>query len=310
MARSDGPGLVRLAAQLPLLFGSGAATVWLAAQGHPAWMAAVTLCGVMIVTLFPPLHEAGHRTAFRTGFLNEAMAWFGALAMLQAPSFFREFHWAHHRHTQDLKLDPELSGAPKLLGGLPRSPWNYLFRVSGQALLLGKAGFTVGCAVLPGSLLWTQLFPFIRPNLRARIVWESRAAVLILGGLCFAGLRYVPGFAQLLLAWPIAHLALGFYLLFEHAGLPEDGSQLHRTRTIRSIPLVRFFMWNMTYHAEHHAYPAVAFHALPQLHQRLTPELEHVVPGFLSFHWLALRHAFTFGRAGADGPAVASMPTE
>ena len=92
-----------------------------------------------------------------------------------------------------------------------------------------------------------------------------------------------------LLAWPVAHLALGLSLMAEHTGLPNAGSQLERTRTVRSNGLVRWFMWNMPYHAEHHTHAGVPFHAVPRLHGRLEPDLVNVATGHLAFHREALR---------------------
>ena len=35
--------------------------------------------------------------------------------------------------------------------------------------------------------------------------------------------------------------------------------------------LVRFLAWNMPYHAEHHLFPNIAFHNLPEAHRHLRP---------------------------------------
>lgn len=291
MARRDAPAWARVALLVPLFLGSAAATAWLAARGHPGWMGTVLLCGVALVTFFPALHEAGHRTAFRSGPLNEGLVWLSAFLMLQAPSFFREFHGEHHRSTQSPEHDPEIAGAPGFLVGWPRNLGLYLARASGQGLWVGKALFTLSSAVLFTPAQWEKLFPFIRVNQRRRVQWESRLVVALWSALLIGGLGFVPGFGQVLLAWPIAHVLMGLFVLPEHTGLPHEGSQLQRTRTTRSNALVRFLMWNMTYHAEHHAYPAVAFHALPELHRALGPEVEHVSSGYLAVHLLALRHA-------------------
>jgi fatty acid desaturase len=282
---------LRLGVQVLLLVASAAATLRLAAAGNPAWIGSVSLCGVVLATFFPPLHEAGHGTAFRNGRLNEAVAWLGAVLMLQAPSFFREFHWEHHRQTQNPERDPEIAPAPALVDDWPRNPLAYLAVASGQLLMLGKLGFTLAAALVPTARIWQRLFPFVRPEVRARIAWESRLVALLLASVLLLGLRFVPGFASLLLAWPIAHLVLGLYLMPEHTGLPHDGTQLERTRSIRSNALVRWFMWNMPYHAEHHAYPGVPFHAVPRLHCSLASELPHVTRGYLAFHAEALRRA-------------------
>jgi fatty acid desaturase len=313
MARRDAPAWAHVAVLLPLFLVSAVATAWLAVRGHPGWMGTVLLCGVALLTFFPALHESGHRTAFRSGPLNEGLVWLSAFLMLQAPSFFREFHWEHHRSTQSLEHDPELAAAPGFLEGWPRNLGFYLARATGQGLMVGKALFTLSSAVLFSPAQWEKLFPFIRVNQRRRVQWESRLVVVLWGALLFVGFSFVPGFGHVLLAWPIAHVLMGLLVLPEHTGLSREGSQLQRTRTTRSNALVRFLMWNMTYHAEHHAYPAVAFHALPELHRALGPEVEHVSSGYLSFHLLALRHAL-FGppapveRVGSERSAVEQFP--
>lgn len=288
LVRRDAPGLVRLGVQSAGLCATAIATI-VAADGW--WLLPVAVMGTLLATLFPPLHEAGHRTAFASRRLNEAVSWVCAIAMLQAPSFFREFHWQHHRSTQDRALDPEIAAAPDLLDDWPRDPIRYLALVSGVPIMLGKAMFTIVCAIAPLTVR-TRLFPFIRPHMHARIAWESRLVVLLLAGIVAIGVALVPHFARLLLAWPIAHLLLGLYLMAEHTGLPNEGTQQHRTRSVTSNALVRWFMWNMPLHAVHHMHPAIPFFALPQAHRRVAPTLEHVSPGYLAFHREALARAF------------------
>jgi fatty acid desaturase len=287
MVRGDGPGLAHVLASLGLLVTSGAAAAILAAHDDPWWPAATLACALAVVSFFPALHESAHGTAFATPWLGRATTWFASLMMLQAPSFFREFHWEHHRQTQDRARDPEIALGGGLLGGWPKNPLLYLALVAGQGLMLGKLMFTVACALLP-SAIWRRLFPWIRDSHARAVAWESRLVLALLAAAAAAGLAYLPGFAAVLLAWPVAHVLLGFYLMPEHTGLPTDGSQLHRTRTMATTPAVRWWMWNMPYHGEHHAYPAVPFHALPQLHALLAPELEHASQGYLAFHREAL----------------------
>ena len=90
------------------------------------WVApAIVLHGAVLAFLFCPLHESIHRTAFASRWLNDLVAWIcGALLMLP-PGYFRLFHFAHHRFTQDPARDPELAvAAPSTLAA-------YLWRVSG-----------------------------------------------------------------------------------------------------------------------------------------------------------------------------------
>jgi fatty acid desaturase len=65
------------------------------------------------------------------------------------------------------------------------------------------------------------------------------------------------------------------YLMFgltQHAGLAEDVLD-HRlnSRTVYMNPAFRFIYWNMNYHVEHHMFPMIPYHALPQLHEEMKP---------------------------------------
>jgi fatty acid desaturase len=38
----------------------------------------------------------------------------------------------------------------------------------------------------------------------------------------------------------------------------------------------------MPYHAEHHAFPSVPFHALPSLHRELRADIKVIAPGYIA----------------------------
>ncbi len=69
---------------------------------------------------------------------------------------------------------------------------------------------------------------------------------------------------------------------------------LRSSRSTRSNRLVRRLAWNMPYHAEHHAYPALPFHALPAAHGLLTDRIETQAPGY----WAAQGDILTQIRRG------------
>jgi fatty acid desaturase len=102
-----------------------------------------------------------------------------------------------------------------------------------------------------------------------------------------------------LLVW-IAPLLVGQvflrpYLLAEHTACASTRDCLENTRTTLTLPLVRLFAWNMPYHAEHHAYPAVPFHALPRLHAHVRARLANLEPGYIAA--TAKVNRYLFGRA-------------
>ncbi len=103
---SDAAGLRRLGLHAALIVATGALVY--AASG-PARLFAVLGHGIALVTLFAPLHEATHRTAFRRRWLNDAVALVAGLALAAPARHFRWYHLAHHRHAQDPEHDPELA---------------------------------------------------------------------------------------------------------------------------------------------------------------------------------------------------------
>lgn len=117
-----------------------------------------------------------------------------------------------------------------MLAPFPRNPLVHLMLATGQSMMVGKLGFTVGSLLAPNDRGLERLFPFIRPHLRARVRRESAVTLGVLGAGVTFGLLFVPGFAWALLAWPFAHLFLGLYVMAEHTGIPHEGTQLERTR--------------------------------------------------------------------------------
>ena len=69
-------------------------------------------------------------------------------------------------------------------------------------------------------------------------------------------------------------------LIVEHTRCSQDRNRLTNTRTTLTGFPIRFLMWNMPYHAEHHLYPAVPFHQLPALNRLLRQKLAHVAPNY------------------------------
>lgn len=76
-----------------------------------------------------------------------------------------------------------------------------------------------------------------------------------------------------LLPLAVGQPILRLILLAEHTGCTLDNNPLSNTRTTLTWLPLRLLMWNMPFHAEHHLYPSIPFHALPQAHQDLQEHL-------------------------------------
>jgi len=269
-ARSDLRGLAQLALHLAALLATGSAVAL--ARGS-LWLApALLLHGLVLAFLFAPLHETIHRTAFRSRRLNDVVAFACGAALILPPEYFRAFHFAHHRHTQDPDRDPELRTAkPGSLGG-------YLWQVSG----LPYWGERITTTVRHARGRVDE--PFVARHLKPRVVREALCllglyALLALGAL-------LAGSAAPLVYWLLPALLgqpfLRMYLLAEHTLCPLVPEMLRNSRTIRSTALVRRLAWNMPYHAEHHAHPALPFHALPAAHALLKDRIAVQAPGYVA----------------------------
>jgi fatty acid desaturase len=70
------------------------------------------------------------------------------------------------------------------------------------------------------------------------------------------------------------------YGLTQHAGMGENVLD-HRlnTRTVKMCRINRFLYWNMNYHVEHHMFPMVPYHRLPELHEEIKHDLAPAYPG-------------------------------
>jgi fatty acid desaturase len=77
---------------------------------------------------------------------------------------------------------------------------------------------------------------------------------------------------------------LRLYLLAEHTGCPLIANMLENSRTTLSLAPIRRLAWNMPYHAEHHACPALPFHALPAAHRLLRARIPVQAPGYVAVH--------------------------
>jgi fatty acid desaturase len=289
MQRSNFPALTQFLTMLALIL---VTAVWAVLAWNGAWwnLALSQIgFGVMVCSTFACLHETAHGTAFESRRLNRFAAFLTGLFHLYPSSLFRELHFAHHRHTHIPGLDPEISlgnrPAPSVISNLPM----YLGWLSGLPLLLFKAGMLIAGAIGMPEVLRANLYPFVRTDMRRTIALESIVVLSFQLGLLLLAIYVYPGFWAIFTGQIVGHCLLAAYLTPEHNGLPHDGNILEKTRSMDTSGLIKLLMWNMPYHAEHHAFPAVPFHALPNVRQRIQDELKHRTDGYSKFHLQVLK---------------------
>lgn len=268
--KSDFRGLAHLA----LHFGMIGLTAALIIARVPFWPVLMLVQGILLVFLFTLLHEASHETPFRSRWLNTAAAHVSGYLILLPPRWFRYFHFAHHRHTQIPGKDPELA-EPK-----PETWAQYIRHVSGIPVWISHIGTLVHNAA---GRCDDEFVPVgKRPAMR------DEARIMLAVYLALALGSIVLNTPVLVFVWLIPLLIgqpfLRLYLLAEHGRCAYVANMLENSRTTFTNAVVRALAWNMPYHAEHHAYPTVPFHKLPDLHKLTAQHLVVTENGYGRFH--------------------------
>ncbi len=290
--RSDAPALRRLALHGGLIVTFGSAI----AAGVPGWWALLLPQGIAIIFLFTLLHETIHRTAFATLWMNDRVAQLAGFLIAIPPNWFRQFHFAHHRHTQNPQKDPEL------IVDKPDSAARFMRHVSGLPT------WWSALSVLIRNARGLNADPFVPRTARPAIMTEARWFLILYVSLLV--ISVAAGSALLLWFWVLPALLgqpfLRIYLLAEHGRCPMVANMFQNTRTTLTNRIVHFLAWNMPYHAEHHALPTVPFHRLPDLHRLAMDHLQTVEHGYARFTAAYVR---SLGE-DADAPSPASRPPD
>lgn len=265
--RTDAEGLRHLAGHLGAILLCGG----LIALRIPGWMLLMPVQGVLIAFLFTLEHECTHRTPFADERLNEWVGRLCGLALVLPFEWFRWFHLAHHRWTNQPGKDPELASEK------PEGLAAWVWHVSG--LPYWRDALRLMAALAAGRAEGD----YLPDGARARIVREARGMVLVYAGLA-ASLIWTPA---VLWVWLVPVLIgqpfLRLYLLAEHGDCPRVANMFENTRTTFTNRIVRALAWNMPYHVEHHVWPAVPFHRLPEVHVLMRDELRVTADGYAAF---------------------------
>ncbi|WP_171174144.1 fatty acid desaturase [Ruegeria sp. HKCCD8929] len=268
MQRSDGLGLRHLALYLGALL---LCTAGITAR-IPLWPVLLLPQGILLTFLFTLSHECTHKTPFRSGWLNEAVGHLVALLIALPFVWFRYFHLAHHKWTNDPERDPELAGKPR-----PDSWASLLIYLSGWFYWKGMAGTLIRNALgrIDAPYLPARQHGAMRLEARVLLALYALAALSLLASPLLFWVWLLP----LLLGQPVLRL----YLLAEHGLCPPVANMLENSRTTFTNRIVRFLAWNMPYHAEHHALPNVPFHKLPAFHDWTRAHLKSTSDGYIEF---------------------------
>ena len=221
-------------------------------------------------------HECGHRTAFKTAWMNTAVYQIASFMLVRNPAVWRASHVRHHTDTIIVGRDPEIVAMrpPDLFRILLN-----LFGVADTWQLLGRMFLHIRGRLHPDEREYVKNGDLGKVFLIARI-WFAIYLVTIV--LCFWIGSILPlmvvGLPRLFGAWH--HVLTG---LLQHLGLAENVTD-HRlnTRTVLMNPVSRFIYLNMNYHLEHHLFTMVPYYHLPKLHELIKHDVPPPEPSMLA----------------------------
>lgn len=267
-ARSDGAGLQHLALHLGAILICTIGIVW----AFPGWPLLVIAQGILLCFLFTLAHECTHQTPFRTPWINETAGTISSGLIGMSFTWFRYFHLAHHKFTNDPERDPELASGPR-----PDDWRSLLIYLSGWGHWSGslKQLLVLGFGSPAEDYLPARQIPRMRREARILLTLYTLGILSLLISPLMVWIWILP----VVVGQPFLRL----YLLAEHGRCPPVADMLENSRTTFTNRLVRALAWNMPYHAEHHAYPNVPFHLLPALHEHTHTHLKSTSNGYAEF---------------------------
>jgi fatty acid desaturase len=274
---SDLRGALSVATSWGIVALAFALVTWLP---HPLTViVALVLLGGRHLGLAILMHEAAHRSLFRTRALNDFVGeWLCAAPTWQHLALYRRHHLAHHAH-DGRPGDPDIGlvrGYPIARTSLLRKFARDLVGITAArrvvALVLMDAeviGYTASTDPTPldqtGRRFVDKLGAFVRNFFPVALTNTALCAVLCVIGHPFLYLLWLAAYGTTFSVF------VRLRSLAEHACVPEPGDPFAGTRTTRARVLARLTCapHHVNYHLEHHLLMTVPHHRLPELHRVL-----------------------------------------
>jgi len=282
MRRKDGPA-TRDTLLWFMLLGTTGYLAWLS---WGSWWAipAFFVYGVLYASCADSRwHECGHGTAFKTRWLNDFIYYLASFMILRNGTLWRWSHARHHTDTLIVGRDTEIAAPrpPSLVKILS----NLFYIHEGWRQLAKMKRHIFG-------ILSDEEKDFIPEQERWKVIFEARVQFTILSAVaasCLVIGNIMPAFFIGLPSFYGAGLGIVVFGLTQHAGLAENVLDHRKNcRTVKMNPVFRFIYWNMNYHLEHHMFPMVPYHQLPNLHEIIKSDLPPAYPSV----WSAWKEIF------------------
>jgi fatty acid desaturase len=274
---SDAHGFAALLTTWTMIAASFALVAW--APSALTVIVALIVLGGRQLALAILMHEAAHRSLFRTRRLNLVLGqWLCAAPTWGSLERYRKHHLRHHAHT-NTDADPDLgliTPFPITRASLARKFARDLLGLTGLRRVLGLL------AIDFGLLSYTASTGARRLDQRGRSLGELLRCGLrnfgpvLLTNLALALLLRAAGHGSLYFLWVGAYLTtfsafVRTRAMAEHACTQRSTDPFENTRTTRAGLLARLTVapHNVNFHLEHHLLPTVPQQSLARMHRLL-----------------------------------------
>lgn len=239
-----------------LLLGPAAAAGAAAVEygGHPALRAAGTLTiAAVMMALSVVMHEGVHHLLTHSRPWNRGLAIACGLPLLLSADAYRLLHLRHHAFERTERDPDDIETLARR--GLPLVLVYYALLVVGTYLYFPHVAVAGYRAARSRSDRVAILLEYgLMLELLGLALWCAPSAVMRLW----------------LLPMVVAAQLTNIRSLAEH-GLTTSGNPFTATRSVRTSPLIAFFLCNLNLHLEHHLFPGVPWYNLPDVHRLLEP---------------------------------------
>jgi fatty acid desaturase len=271
--RSDFHGIKHVSLWMLLLILSGYVVVvtWLTWWTIPA----LFVYGNIFMGCNPVWHECGHRTAFKTRWLNEIFYHIGSFMFNFEPIRWRWSHFHHHTYTlhTEKHYDHEIQVT---------KPTDLLF-VFLHHLPLGNLAFYKSYAALHFETIkhalgitTVVLTDCVPKEVHTKVRFAARIHILLWVIIISSSIYFQTWLPIVLLLLPFIYgtTLRNMFDFVQHAGLANNAKD-HRlcTRTVKLNPIFSFLYWGMEYHIEHHMFPMVPSYNLKKLHEAVKGQM-------------------------------------
>lgn len=265
LKKRDAPGVALLIAWL---LGVAATTWALAAAWGSAWAVPMLVVhGAILSFAYAASHECAHATAFRSKWLNEAAFYLTSFVFMEEPMYRRYSHGRHHAYTWYHGFDSQMPY---------RNPMTLRAYVSETLAFKAFGGAFVQLARFARGKLYPDELSFIPAARLGQLVWGARAfllgyaAIVVSSAAAHSWFPVVAFFGARLAGGWVVQLFINSQHMCMSEGMPDHR---YTTRSLRGSTVTRLLYWNMNYHIEHHLYPGVPFHSLPEASSLIAGEL-------------------------------------